>query len=80
MNFEKTVSTEIKINMKKLILYKFMEKLKQNCFYINYSRMWLYVKPVWFRALCSMFICIQIGIIGCSNCSCLKTIYGFGYG
>ncbi len=30
-------------------------------FYINYSRMWPYVKPVWFRALCSMLICIPIG-------------------
>ena len=30
-------------------------------FYKNYSRMWPYVKPVWFRALCSMLICIPIG-------------------
>lgn len=30
-------------------------------FYVNYSRMWPYVKPVWFRALCSMLICIPIG-------------------
>lgn len=35
--------------------------IKQNRFYINYSRMWPYVKPVWFRALCSMLICIPIG-------------------
>lgn len=38
-----------------------MNKIKQNRFYINYSRMWPYVKPVWFRALCSMLICIPIG-------------------
>ena len=29
--------------------------------YINYRRMWPYVRPVWFRALCSMLICIPIG-------------------
>lgn len=28
---------------------------------INYCRMWPYVRPVWFRALCSMLICIPIG-------------------
>jgi subfamily B ATP-binding cassette protein MsbA len=41
------------------------EKLKNfiqtNRVYANYSRMWPYVKPVWFRALCSMLICIPIG-------------------
>jgi len=30
-------------------------------FVVNYRRMWPYVKPVWFRALCSMLICIPIG-------------------
>ena len=30
-------------------------------FVTNYRRMWPYVKPVWFRALCSMLICIPIG-------------------
>lgn len=30
-------------------------------FVINYRRMWPYVKPFWFRALCSMLICIPIG-------------------
>ena len=39
----------------------FFEKIKQNRVFINYSRMWPYVKPVWFRALCSMLICIPIG-------------------
>ena len=30
-------------------------------FVMNYRRMWPYVKPFWFRALCSMLICIPIG-------------------
>lgn len=38
-----------------------IEKVKQNRVYINYMRMWPYVKPVWFRALLSMLICIPIG-------------------
>ena len=37
------------------------EKIKNNRFVINYSRMWPYVKPIWFRALLSMLICIPIG-------------------
>lgn len=39
----------------------FINTIKNNRVYINYSRMWPYVKPVWFRALCSMLICIPIG-------------------
>ena len=39
----------------------FINTIKSNRVYINYSRMWPYVKPVWFRALCSMLICIPIG-------------------
>ena len=35
--------------------------MQQNRFITNYRRMWPYVKPVWFRALCSMLICIPIG-------------------
>ena len=38
-----------------------IETIKQNRFYINYSRMWPYVKPIWFRALMSVLICIPIG-------------------
>lgn len=38
-----------------------INKFKQQRFVINYGRMWPYVKPVWFRALCSMLICIPIG-------------------
>ena len=47
-----------------MILNKFqsiINNLKEQRFVINYSRMWPYVKPVWFRALCSMLICIPIG-------------------
>ena len=40
-----------------------LEKIKQNRFYINYSRMWPYVKPIWFRALMSVLICIPIGAL-----------------
>ena len=40
---------------------EFINNIKSNRFYINYRRMWPYVKPVWFRALCSMLICIPIG-------------------
>ncbi len=37
------------------------EKLNHQRFVKNYSRMWPYVKPIWFRALLSMLICIPIG-------------------
>ncbi len=40
---------------------KFINVIKSNRVYINYRRMFPYVKPVWFRALCSMLICIPIG-------------------
>ncbi len=40
---------------------KLIEFLKNQRFVVNYSRMWPYVRPVWFRALCSMLICIPIG-------------------
>lgn len=43
------------------MLNKLLTEIKQNRFYINYSRMWPYVKPIWFRALMSMLICIPIG-------------------
>lgn len=42
-------------------LKKLLDCVRNNRAYINYSRMWPYVKPVWFRALCSMLICIPIG-------------------
>ena len=40
---------------------KLIEFLRTQRFVLNYSRMWPYVRPVWFRALCSMLICIPIG-------------------
>ena len=42
---------------------KFKEFIKHQRFVINYGRMWTYVKPVWFRALLSMLICIPIGAL-----------------
>ncbi len=46
--------------MKNLII-KCWDTIINSRIYKNYSRMWPYVKPVWFRALCSMLICIPIG-------------------
>ena len=43
------------------MLKKIKEKMLKQRFIINYQRMWPYVRPVWFRALCSMLICIPIG-------------------
>lgn len=42
-------------------LQELIEKIKSNQIYKNYSRMWPYVRPIWFRALMSMLICIPIG-------------------
>ena len=42
-------------------MIKIINKIKQQRFITNYRRMWPYVRPVWFRALCSMLICIPIG-------------------
>ncbi len=39
----------------------FFEIINSQRFIKNYRRMWPYIKPVWFRALCSMLICIPIG-------------------
>jgi len=36
-------------------------KILTNQFVINYKRMWQFVKPIWFRALISVLICIPIG-------------------
>lgn len=44
-----------------LYLKNLKEKILTSRVIVNYSRMWPYVKPVWFRALCSMLICIPIG-------------------
>lgn len=37
------------------------EKLINNQFVVNYKRMWPFVKPIWFRALISIVICIPVG-------------------
>ena len=37
------------------------QKILSQRFVVNYRRMWPFIKPVWFRALCSMLICIPIG-------------------
>ncbi len=38
-----------------------IEKFKKNSFYINYKRMWPFVKPFWVRALIATLITIPIG-------------------
>lgn len=43
------------------MLSNLREKFNQQRFIINYKRMWPYVKPIWFRALLSLLICIPIG-------------------
>ncbi len=40
---------------------QFLSFIKNSRAYINYMRMWPYVKPIWFRAMLSMLICIPIG-------------------
>ena len=40
---------------------KIKEKILNNQFIINYKRMWPYVKPIWFRALISLLICLPVG-------------------
>lgn len=42
-------------------LNNLIDKILKLRFVVNYRRMWPYVKPYWFRALCSMLICIPIG-------------------
>lgn len=48
------------MSLKSLLAEK-IANFKNLRFVVNYGRMWPYVKPVWFRALCSMLICIPIG-------------------
>lgn len=43
------------------MILKLINKVMQSRAYINYSRMWPYLKPVWFRAMLSMLLCIPIG-------------------
>ena len=44
--------------MFKMLLFK---KIQQTRAFVNYKRMWPYIKPIWFRALLSLLICIPIG-------------------
>lgn len=37
------------------------DKILHNMFYVNYKRMWPYVKPYWVRALLSILVAIPIG-------------------
>ena len=37
------------------------KQVLNNMFVKNYKRMWPYVKPVWFRALCTLLLTIPIG-------------------
>lgn len=48
------------------------EKLNHQRFVKNYSRMWPYVKPIRFRALLSMLICIPIGLLDAIMALALK--------
>lgn len=50
-----------KILGKRMNIDNIKTTINKQRFVINYKRMWPYVKPVWFRALCSMLICIPIG-------------------
>ena len=47
--------------MLKNYIQKTIDNIKQQRFVINYGRMWPYVRPIWFRALMSVLICIPIG-------------------
>ncbi len=47
--------------VKNIYLNNLIDKILKLRFVVNYRRMWPYVKPYWFRALCSMLICIPIG-------------------
>ena len=56
---EQQINENIHITNKKT----WKEKLKDNNFVKNYSRMWPFVKPYWYRALMAMLICIPIGCL-----------------
>ena len=47
--------------MFKEVSNKFIENVSNQRFIINYKRMWPYVRPIWFRAILSLLICIPIG-------------------
>lgn len=58
------LSTE-QVNVSGAPISKFFQNIKHsittNQFVVNYRRMWPFVRPIWFRALMSMLICIPVG-------------------
>ena len=40
---------------------RLIQALKCNQFFVNYSRMWPFIKPFWWVALLSLLICIPVG-------------------
>lgn len=40
---------------------KIKDKILKSQFVVSYQRMWPFIKPIWFRALLSVLICIPIG-------------------
>ncbi|MDD3436972.1 MAG: ABC transporter transmembrane domain-containing protein [Candidatus Gastranaerophilales bacterium] len=47
--------------MNGIIRKKVKTKVLSNQFVVNYRRMWPLIKPIWFRALISLIICIPVG-------------------
>lgn len=45
----------------KKILNSVERRLARNAFFMNYRRMWPYIKPYWFRAIMSVVVAIPIG-------------------
>ncbi|MBQ4615732.1 MAG: ATP-binding cassette domain-containing protein, partial [Mailhella sp.] len=48
------------------------QKITANQFYVNYSRMWPFVKPIWLMALISLVICIPVGSLDAAIALFLK--------
>ena len=40
-----------------------LQKIKNSRFFVNYKRMWPFVKPYWFRSLVAILITIPIGAL-----------------
>ncbi len=47
--------------MIKKLLAEIKHRITNNMFFVNYKRMWPYVKPYWFRGLMSLLLAIPIG-------------------
>ncbi len=48
------------------------QRIKQNQFVVNYSRMWPFVKPIWPIALLSLLICVPVGSLDAAIALFLK--------